>query len=246
MFVLLPSAWAVSYPETASQRIHQAVIPGREAEGKGGRRMLGLQTGSWSNITNIHAGAVGSHGVGWRPSCDAGPQSQLRAGSCWQELTPWAAAGEEIPALTSGVWCQTRGLPRPCLSTQEVHSEEETPLLEQPPPFCQAEGGKRGPAWPFHTCHSPWSEIWITEANCKTNGLLCPSPLFVALHYNDYSWLPWTVQAVKGGQLCFYNNCFTQSKYRDTQLPNFLLKKPLEAQSRRMLEKKVKERGMHK
>lgn len=207
MFVLLPSAWAVSYPETASE-IHQAVIPGREAEGKGGRRMLGLQTGSWS-ITNIHAGAVQSHAVRWCPSCDAAstvtapgpaavgrssrPEQQLEKRSLlWPRefavLNTWPAP--PMPDITT-------------VSTQEVHSEEETPLLEQPPPFRQAEGGKRGPAWPFHICHSPWSEIWITEANCKTNGLLCPSPLFVALHYNDYSWLPWTVQAVKGGQLCF-------------------------------------------
>lgn len=220
-------------------------MPGREAEGKGGRRMLGLQTGSWSNVTNIHAGAGQSHGVGWRPSCDAGPQSQLRLAAAGRSSHPEQQLEKRSLLWPGSLVLNTWPAP-PVPEHTEVHSEEETPLLEQPPPFSQAQGGKRGPAWPFHTCHSPWSEIWITEANCKTNGLLCPSPLFVALHYNDYSWLPWTVQAVKGGQLCFYNNCFTQSKYRDSQLPNFLLKKTLEAQSRRMLEKKVKERGMHK
>lgn len=230
MFVLLPSAWAVSYPETASERIHQAVIPGREAEGeRGGRRMLGLQTGSWSNITNIHAGA-GSVPVAPQLWCSIHSHSSW-PGSCWQELTlssSWRRDPcSDLGSLVLNTWPAPPVPDVTTFSTQEVHSEEETPLLEQPPPFCQAEGGKRGPAWPFHICHSPWSEIWITEANCKTNGLLCPSPLFVALHYNDYSWLPWTVQAVKGGQLCFYNNCFTQSKYRDTQLPNFLLKKTL-------------------
>lgn len=107
------------------------------------------------------------------------------------------------------------------LSTQEVHSEEATPLLEQPPPFCQAQRGKRTPAWPLHVCHSPRREILITEANCKTNGLLCPSPLFVALHYNDYRLTSMNCTSRKRWAAMLYN-IVSHKANRDTQLPNFL------------------------
>lgn len=75
----------VSYPETASERIHQAVTPGREAEGKGGRRMLGLQTDSWSSQTSTLE-LLQFRVVRWLHSCDAAskvtaPGRQLVAGA---------------------------------------------------------------------------------------------------------------------------------------------------------------------
>lgn len=119
----------------------------------------------------------------------------------------WAAAGEEMPPLNSSQQspsgnCDSLNTrpaslllrehgerhepPRsPCAARGDVKPEEETPLLKHA--YVTLPSPERETStWHFHACHSPWSETLFIEANCKTNGLLCPSPLFAALRYNDY------------------------------------------------------------
>lgn len=135
VFVLLPSAWAVSYPETAWIRTHQAVTSGMEAEGKGARKMLGVQTDSWSSHTSTLE-LVQSHAVRWLQSCDAASKVTAPwAAAVGRCSHPWAAAGEEMPALTFRTCAVLNTQPAPpvlqnaaitTFSTREVHSEEET------------------------------------------------------------------------------------------------------------------------
>lgn len=123
----------------------------------------------------------------------------------------WAAAGEDMPPLNSSQQspsgncdllntrpatpvlrehCKRLEPPRSpphaaCAPWGDVKPGEETPSLEHTSMTLPSVEGQAS-AWHFHACHSPWSETLCIEANCKTNGLLCPSPLFAALRYNDY------------------------------------------------------------
>lgn len=86
--------------------------------------------------------------------------------------------------------------------------------------FLPSRGRQEGPAWPFHICHSPRSETLITEANCKTKGLLCPSPLFVALHYNDYRLTSMNCTSSKRWAAMFHN---IVSHKANTEIPSCLI-----------------------
>lgn len=179
---------------------------------------------------NIHAGA------GSVPRCQVTPQlwcsiqshSSL-AGSCLQVLTllssSWgrdasfdllrdlcrakhlACPSHASGTLTSPPWAHRKCIQRrKCLCWNSLH-----PLPSR---------GKRAPVWPFHICHSPWSETLITEANCKTSGLLCPSPLFVALHYNDYRLTSMNCTSSKRWAAMLYN---IVSHKANTEISNCLI-----------------------
>lgn len=60
-----------------------------------------------------------------------------------------------------------------------------SPCCSAHPWLGQAGGGKPQPGTST-VCKGPGGDVWFIEANCKTKGLPCPSPLFAALRYNDY------------------------------------------------------------
>lgn len=83
--------------------------------------------------------------------------------------------------------------------------------------FCQAE---RGPLPGLSTSATAHEVKLITEANCKTNGLLCPSPLFVALHYNDYRVTSMNCTSSKRWAAMLYN---IVSHEANTEISNCLI-----------------------
>lgn len=122
------------------------------------------------------------------------PQSQLPGRQLFAGAHTLRAAGEEGSSELLRELCRAKHLACPSCAPGQLPSpwahrkciqRKKRLCWNTPPPFCQAER-QEGPAQPFHICYSPRSKTLIIEANCKTNGLLRPSSLFVALHYNDY------------------------------------------------------------
>lgn len=159
--------------------------------------MLGLQPDSCSSQTSTLE-LVQSHAVRWLHSCDAA--SKVTAP---RQLFAGAHIPEQQLEKRWQLW-PAPGLPLLCLgkadiitlSTQELHSEEETPLLER---FLPSRGRQEGPC--LATAHE--KKLWLPKQTVKQ--MVC----YVHLLYlwlciiMITGWLPWTVQAVKGGQLCF-------------------------------------------
>lgn len=192
-------------PETASVRTHEAVIPG-----KGGRDYR-LTPGhhkhpGWSCSSPTLAGdstAVVQH-----------PKSQLWGGSCLQALTPLSSSSRRDARLwppPGVVPCLTPDLPLLCLRNADISTWAHSRCVQRRKHLCWnslhhfCQGRQESPCLAFPICHSPWSETLITEANCKTNGLRCPSPLFVALHYNDYRLTSMNCTSSKRWAAMLYN-----------------------------------------
>ena len=176
--------------------------------------MLGLQTDFWSSQTSTRrlSSWLGPTASDDSTALMQHPKSPLTRrqpfGRCLPQLR--AAAGEEMPPLTSSQQSRSghcdllntcpatpvlrehgtrrqppRSPPRRARAPPgEVKPGEETPLECASVTLPSIE--RQASAWHFHVCHSPRGETLFIEANCKTNGLLCPSPLFAALRYNDY------------------------------------------------------------
>lgn len=158
------------------------------------------------------------------------PKSQLQAGSCWQVLTPWAAAGEEMPALTSVGACRAKHLACPSRGSGTLASppwahrkcilRRKRLCWNSLQPFAkqrEARGSLPGLST-FATAHEV--KFGLPKQTVKQMGCYVHLLYLWLCIIMITGWLPWTVQAVKGGQLCFYN---IVSHKANTEIPNCLI-----------------------
>lgn len=197
-------------------------------ERKGCRKMLGLH---WLLvIANIHAGA------GSVPRCQVVPElwCSIQSHSSLRVLTPseqqlekrcqlWPPLGVEHLAclsrasgtLTSPPWAHRKCIQRRkrlCWNSLHLFAKQR-----------EARGPLPGLST-FATAHEV--KLWLLKQTVKQMGCYVHLLYLWLCLIMITSWLPWTVQAVKVGSYAL-QHCFTQSEYRDIQLPNFLFKKNL-------------------
>lgn len=183
-----------------------------EAEEKGARKMLGVQSDSWSSHTSTLE-LVQSHAVRWLQSCDAASKVTAPwAAAVGRCSHPWAAAGEEMPALTSSRTCRAKHPACPSRASECCHHHLQHTgsafrggnALAGTASTLVKQREARGPLPGLSTSATAHEvKLWLLKQTVKQMGCYVHLLYLWLCIIMITGWLPWTVQAVKGGQLCF-------------------------------------------
>lgn len=229
MFVLLPSAWG-ELPRDSLRKNTSSCHPRQGGRGEGGSENAGIA--DWLLvITNIHAGAASV------PRCQVAPQlwcsiqshssGPAAGGRCSH---PEQQLEKRCPALTSAGACRAKHLACPSRASGTLASppwahrkcilRRKRLCWNSLQPFAkqrEARGSLPGLST-FATAHEV--KFGLPKQTVKQMGCYVHLLYLWLCIIMITGWLPWTVQAVKGGQLCFYN---IVSHKANTEIPNCLI-----------------------